>query len=304
MNAVLKRRRRFYKELPLHLMLLPPVILVLVYSYGPMLGIVIAFQDFIPSSGWFGSKWVGLENFKYILGTPDSLQVLSNTFIISCLKLASGTVSAIALAILLNEVRKKVFAKSFQTIVYLPHFMSWVILSGILVDMLSPSEGVINHFLQFLHMKPIYFLGSDNWFRFVAVVSNVWKEVGFDMIVYLAALLGIDRTQYETAALDGAGYWSQMWHITLPGIRYIIVLLLVLNTGNILNAGFDQIFNLYSPQVYHSADILDTFVYRLGIEQGQYGVATAVSLFKSVVSLVLISSSYFLAYKVADYRIF
>ncbi|MCM3745736.1 ABC transporter permease subunit [Paenibacillus pasadenensis] len=285
-------------------MLLPPVILVLVFSYGPMAGIVIAFQDFVPANGWFNSPWIGLDNFKYVLDFPDVRQVLWNTFFIAVLKIAAGTVCPIILALSLNEVKKTLFKRGIQTIVYLPHFMSWVLLAGILIDILSPSGGIINNMLQALGMQPIYFLGDGAWFRATLIISNVWKEVGFDTIVYLAAIVSIDRTQYESAVLDGAGYTRQMWHITLPGIRGIIILLMLLNIGSILNAGFDQIFNLYSPQVYDSADILDTFVYRIGMEEMQYGVATAVGLFKSIVSFVLITLSYYLAYKVVNYRIF
>ncbi|WP_176444806.1 ABC transporter permease [Paenibacillus herberti] len=285
-------------------MLIPPVILVLIFSYGPMLGIVIAFQDFVPANGWFNSPWIGLDNFTYVLEFPDVKQILWNTFLIAILKIAAGIVCPILLALSLNEIKKTLFKRGFQTIVYLPHFMSWVLLAGILIDILSPSGGIINNILKSLNMQPIYFLGEGTWFRAVLIVSNVWKEVGFDTIVYLAAILSIDRTQYESAVLDGAGYARQLWHITLPGIRGIIVLLMLLNIGSILNAGFDQIFNLYSPQVYESADILDTFVYRIGMEEMQYGVATAVGLFKSIVSFVLITFSYYLAYKVVNYRIF
>ncbi|OXM17501.1 protein lplB [Paenibacillus herberti] len=297
-------RQKLFKELPLHLMLIPPVILVLIFSYGPMLGIVIAFQDFVPANGWFNSPWIGLDNFTYVLEFPDVKQILWNTFLIAILKIAAGIVCPILLALSLNEIKKTLFKRGFQTIVYLPHFMSWVLLAGILIDILSPSGGIINNILKSLNMQPIYFLGEGTWFRAVLIVSNVWKEVGFDTIVYLAAILSIDRTQYESAVLDGAGYARQLWHITLPGIRGIIVLLMLLNIGSILNAGFDQIFNLYSPQVYESADILDTFVYRIGMEEMQYGVATAVGLFKSIVSFVLITFSYYLAYKVVNYRIF
>ncbi|SDT51467.1 putative aldouronate transport system permease protein [Paenibacillaceae bacterium GAS479] len=297
-------RQKFFKELPLHLMLIPPVILVMIFSYGPMLGIVIAFQDFVPANGWFNSPWIGLDNFTYVLEFPDVKQILWNTFLIAILKISAGIVCPILLALSLNEVKKTLFKRGFQTIVYLPHFMSWVLLAGILIDILSPSGGIINNILKSLNIQPIYFLGEGTWFRTILIVSNVWKEVGFDTIVYLAAILSIDRTQYESAVLDGAGYARQLWHITLPGIRGIIVLLMLLNIGGILNAGFDQIFNLYSPQVYESADILDTFVYRIGMEEMQYGVATAVGLFKSIVSFVLITFSYYLAYRVVKYRIF
>ncbi|CAM4511415.1 putative aldouronate transport system permease protein [Paenibacillus endophyticus] len=287
-----------------HLMLLPAVILVLIYSYGPIVGIVISFQDFIPSNGWFGSEWIGLDNFKYVFGMPNTMQVIGNTLLISFLKMIVGIVFPLGLAILLNEVKNVLFKRTVQTVVYMPYFLSWIILSGILIDILSPSGGIVNNFLAFLGIEPIYFLGEGPWFRFILVASHIWKELGFDTIVYLAAILSIDKSLYEAASLDGAGHMKQMWHITLPGMRPIIVLLSVLSLGNILNAGFDQVFNLYSPQVYSSADILDTYVYRIGMEQMQYGVATAVGLFKSFVSFVFICTSYLLAYRLANYRIF
>lgn len=297
------RKRRFSTG-AYHLMLLPAVILVLIYSYGPIMGIAIAFQDFVPSRGWFGSEWIGLDNFKYVFGMPDTMKVIGNTLFISFMKIIVGIIFPLTLAILLNEVKNVVFKRSVQTIVYMPYFLSWIILSGILIDILSPSGGIVNNFLQFLGMEPIYFLGDGGWFRFIIVASHIWKELGFDTIVYLAAILSIDKSLYEAAALDGAGHMKQAWHITLPGMRPIIVLLSVLSLGNVLNAGFDQVFNLYSPQVYSSGDILDTYVFRIGMEQMQYGVATAVGLFKSIVSLIFICVSYLLAYRIANYRIF
>ncbi|MFD0671111.1 ABC transporter permease [Cohnella sp. GCM10027633] len=287
-----------------HLMLLPAVILVLIYSYGPIAGIVIAFQDFVPSKGWFESDWIGLGNFEYVFNMPDTMQVLKNTLLISLMKMIVGIVFPLTLAILLSEVKNALFKRSLQTIVYMPYFLSWVILSGILVDILSPTNGIVNNALHVFGIDSIYFLGDGVWFRIVLVASHIWKELGFDTIVYLAAILSIDKSLYEAASIDGAGHMKQAWHITLPGMRPIIVLLSVLGLGNILNAGFDQVFNLYSPQVYDSADILDTYVYRVGIEQMQYGVATAIGLFKSVVSLIFISGSYYMAYRFANYRIF
>jgi putative aldouronate transport system permease protein len=298
------KKKRGFSQSAFHIMLLPAVILVLIYSYGPIVGISIAFQDFVPSNGWFGSQWIGLENFRYLLDMPDIKQVLKNTVLIALMKMVVGIVFPVGLAILLNEIKKVVFKRTVQTIVYLPYFLSWVILSGILIDLLSPSGGFVNEVLVFFHIQPIYFLGNDAWFRVILIVSHLWKEIGFDTIIYLAAILSIDKSLYEASALDGAGHMKQVWHITLPGMIPIIVLLSVLSMGNILNAGFYQIFNLYSPQVYTSSDILDTFVYRLGLQQMQYGVATAVGLIKSVVSFLFISVSYYMAYKIANYRVF
>jgi putative aldouronate transport system permease protein len=194
--------------------------------------------------------------------------------------------------------------RGIQTAIYLPHFLSWVILGGVFIDILSPSGGLVNNILQLFRLKPIFFLGDNKWFPFTMVTTETWKEFGYGTIIYLAAITGIDPSLYEAARMDGANRWKQMLHVTLPGMKMVIVLLMVLSLGNLLNAGFDQIFNMYSPPVYQSGDIIDTFVYRIGILDAQFGVATAVGLFKSLVSLTFISVSYYFAYRFADYRIF
>ena len=293
------------REVPLHLMVLPGILLVLIFNYLPMMGIIIAFEKFIPARGLFGhQKWVGLGNFKYVLDMPNTLQVLNNTLLIAVLKIIAGLAVPLIFALLINEIRSKTLKRSIQTMIYFPYFLSWIILGGILIDILSPSEGIVNMTLKAIGINPIFFLGDNKWFPITMVVSNTWKEFGFGTIIYLAAIAGIDPVLYEAAIIDGASRWKQTLHVTLPGMIMIIVLLTVLSMGNILNAGFDQVFNLYSPQVYESGDILDTLVYRLGLLQYQYGPATAVGLFKSIVSTFLICTSYYLAYKVAKYRIF
>ena len=293
------------RNLPLHLMILPGLLLVLVFSYIPIAGTYIAFQKFIPAKGFLGDqRWVGWGNFRYLLDMPDIFRVLWNTVYIAVMKMIAGIVVPLTVALLLNELRNGIVKRGVQTLIYLPHFLSWIILGGVLVDILSPSSGIVNEVLGAFGIKPIYFLGSNDWFPFTMVISDIWKEFGFATIVYLAALTGIDPQQYEAAIIDGAGRWKQTLHITLPGMRMIIVLMAVLSLGNVLNAGFDQIVNLYSSQVYKSGDIIDTMVYRLGLQQAQYGVATAVGLFKSVVSFLFISVAYYAAYKLADYRIF
>lgn len=288
----------------LHLMVLPSLAVVLVYCYGPMVGAIIAFKKFMPSKGIFGSPWVGWDNFKYMVLMEDTPRVIMNTITIAVMKMSIGLIVPVIAALLLNEVRKNIFRRTFQTLVYLPHFLSWVILGGILIDLLSPASGVVNQFLGWFGIAPIYFLGDNSWFRFSVVLSDVWKEFGFSTIVYLAALTSINPVLYEAAEIDGANRWQQTWNVTLPGMIPIIILMATLSLGNILNAGFDQIFNLYSPQVYETGDIIDTFVYRLGLQQFQYSVATAVGLFKSVIALILISVSYIMAYRFANYRIF
>lgn len=297
-------RRKFIREIPLYIMLAPAIVLVLVYSYAPMVGIVMAFQRVLPGKGIFGSPWVGLDNFKFVMEMPTILQVIWNTIRIAGLKAIAGVVVPVTVALMLNNVTSRFFKRTVQTIIYLPHFLSWIIMAGILVDILSPSEGVINQALGIVGIKPIFFLGDDKVFPWTMVFTDVWKSFGFGTIIYLAALTDIDPTLYEAAVVDGATRWQQTWHITLPGISGTIIMLSTLSLGNILNAGFDQIFNLYSPLVYRTGDIIDTLVYRTGILNNQYGVATAVGLLKSVVSLVLIGIAYKLAAKWADYRIF
>ena len=296
---------RFRKELPFHLMLLVPVILVFIYMYLPMGGLVIAFQKFIPAKGLFGDqKWVGLGNFELLLKNPQSLPALRNTVIISAWKIVLHLLIPVTVSILLNEIRSAAFRRTVQTMIYLPHFLSWIILGGILIDILSPSGGLLNRFLGLFGIEPIFFLGDNHWFRFTLIFTDVWKEFGFGTIVYLAAITNIDPTQYEAATIDGANRFQRMVHVTLPNMRMIIVLMMVLSLGNVLNAGFDQVYNLYSKQVYSTGDIIDTFIYRLGLIQQQFGQSTAMGMFKSVVSTFFISVSYFCAYKFADYRIF
>lgn len=288
-----------------HAMMLPGAALLLLFSYVPMFGIVIAFQRFIPALGIFGpQEWIGMGNFRYLLDLPTSFQVFYNTLIIASAKIVLGMIVPIVIALLLNEVNNRAYKRVVQTIVYFPYFVSWVIFGGILVDLLSPSTGIVNNMITAFGIKPVFFLGDPEWFRATLIITDVWKTFGFGTVIYLAAMTSISPTLYEAASIDGAGRFQRMWHITLPGISMIIVLLMVLNLGNILNAGFEQVFNLYSPLVYRTGDIIDTFVYRLGILQAQFGVATAVGLFKSVISFALITSSYYMAYRFFSYRLF
>ncbi|MGG4032955.1 ABC transporter permease subunit [Paenibacillus cisolokensis] len=298
------RTKRFRRNGQLHLMLVPGLAMIALFSYLPMAGLGIAFQDFNPIVGFAGMNWNGWDNFAYMLALPDFAPAVRNTIIISSMKIAAGIAVPVVVALMLNEVRSTLFKRSVQTVIYMPHFFSWVILGGIVIDVLSPSEGLVNTAIRFLGGDAIPFLSSNDWFRYVLVFTDQWKEFGFSTIVYLAALTAIDQGLYEAAVMDGAGRWRQTWHITLPGIRPIVVLMGTLSLGNILNGGFDQVFNLYNPMVYETGDILDTLVYRIGIVQTQYAVAAAIGLIKSVVSLVLIGLGYWLAYRFAKYRIF
>jgi len=295
--------RRFKLESPLHLMLIPGVVATLIYAYGPMAGIVMAFQKFRPTLGFLKSKWIGLDNFEYVFNLPDFMQVLWNTIIIAVLKIAFGLLIPLVLALLLNEVRKMAFKRVVQTSVFLPFFLSWTVLAGVLFEILS-LKGPLNGMIEAIGLEPILFMGNDDWFRAVLVGSDVWKGMGYNMIIFLAAITGINPSLYEAAVVDGAGKWKQMLHITLPGMAQIIILITTLSLGGILNAGFEQILLMYNPTVYGSADIIDTFVYRMGLFDQQYGPAAAIGLFKSAISLVLVGLSYMLAYRLSNYRIF
>ncbi|SDW76653.1 sugar ABC transporter permease [Paenibacillus sp. CF384] len=286
-----------------HLMLLPGIIFLILFSIVPMFGIVIAFQDYQPTLGMFHSDWVGWENFTYMFSLPDSKLILVNTLVIAIMKIIAGLIVPFVFALLLHEVFSVKFKRTIQTIVYLPHFMSWVILSGVMINILS-LDGIINHIVQFFGFEPIMFLQSNVWFRPIVVASDVWKEFGFSTIIYIAALTSINGNLYEAAAIDGANRYQRLKYITIPSLLPTVILLATLSLGNVLNAGFEQILNLYNPIVYQSGDIIDTYVYRAGLLETQYGLATAVGMLKSVVSLILISVSYALASRFANYRIF
>jgi putative aldouronate transport system permease protein len=268
-----------------------------------MFGLVMAFQDYVPTLGIFGSDWVGLRNFKTLFTMLEFTRALRNTVFIAGCKIVLGIVIPVIFALLLNEVRSRRLQRSIQTLIYLPHFISWILMAGILRDMLSPSVGVVNTMLKTFGMEPVFFLGINRIFPAVIIFSDLWKEFGYGTIIYLAALTGIDPTLYEVAYVDGANRWKQLIHITMPGIAPMIVLMTTLAMGNIFNAGFDQIFNLYAPVVYESGDILDTLLYRLGLVSMQFSISTAAGMMKSVVSMILILVSYRIAFKTTGYRV-
>lgn len=286
-----------------YLMLIPGFLWLFVFSIVPMFGIVISFQYFNPGKGILGSDWAGLEHFKYMFLLKDTQEVFMNTLVIASMKIVANLIAPLLFALMLNELRLMILRRWIQTIVYLPHFLSWVILGGIVLDLFS-YNGPVNQLTALFGYQPKLFFADSQLFPFLVVGSDVWKEFGFGTIIYLAALTGINPALYEAANIDGAGRWRSLWHITLPGIRTTAVLLTVLSLGNVLNAGFDQIFNLYNPLVYSTGDIIDTWVYRTGLLNLQYELATAVGLLKSVVGFLLISVSYYLAYRFVNYRIF
>ncbi len=290
------------KQWQYHILLIPAVVLVFIFSYIPLYGLIIAFQKYNPAMG-FNSPWVGMENFEYLFRQPGFVRTIWNTFFIAVMKLIGGIIVPVTFALLLNEVRSTRIKRTYQTIVYMPNFLSWVIMAGVMIDILA-TDGAVNAVLGIVGLGPVNFLGDNSIFPWTMIISDIWKTFGFGTVVYLAALTGIDPGLYEAAIVDGAKRWKQTVYITLPMLMPTVVLMTILALGNVLNAGFDQIYNLYSPMVYKSGDIIDTYVYRLGIQQAQYSVGTAVGMFKSLVSGVLICASYYLADRVAGYRVF
>jgi putative aldouronate transport system permease protein len=295
-------RKTLLREGPYHLLLLPCIVVVFIFSYIPLYGLVIAFQRYNVALG-FRSPWVGLNNFRTVFAQPHFIQTIWNTLYIAVFKILGGIIVPVFFALLLNEISNVYVKRAFQTIIYLPYFLSWVIMAGVFIDILA-LDGIVNHFLGLFGVQPVQFLGTPNIFPWTMIVTDIWKTFGFGTVIYLAALTGIDPGLYEAALVDGANRWQQTIYITLPSITTTVVLMSVLGLGNVLNAGFDQIYNLYSPIVYSSGDIIDTFVYRMGIKEAQFSIATAVGLFKSVISAFLIGLSQFLAGRVAGYRVF
>ena len=291
------------EQISYHIMLLPGMIFVAIFSLLPMVGIVMAFQNFQPAKGIFGSEWVGLQNFETLMLFPDVKNVILNTIIIAVSKLILNIIVPVIFAVLLNEVRNQGLKRTMQTIVYLPYFLSWVILALMFQNIFSYT-GMVNQLVQALGGEPVMYLISNDYFRPIVILTDVWKNFGYGAVVYLATITGIDPQLYEAGEIDGANRWDKMIHITLPALKGTIILMATLSLGNVLNAGFDQIYNMYSPLVYETGDIIDTYVYRMGLEKLQYSMSTAVGLFKSVISFVLIVTSYKLADKFAGYRIF
>jgi putative aldouronate transport system permease protein len=300
-------KRPFIKqnEIPLHLMLLPGLAITFIFSYLPLAGLIVGFQRFIPARGLFGNQqWVGLDNFRLVFAMPNTPNVIRNTVVIAFGKIALGLLIPMVVTLLLNELRSGGIKRVIQTIIYFPYFISWIVFAALLQDLLSPSSGLVNQVLGYFGVEPLFFLGDNRYFQGTVIITDTIKNFGYGTVVYMAAITGIDPNLYEAAEIDGAGRWRQTWHITLPGMQMVIVLMMVLSLGNVLNAGFDQIFNMYNQYVYETGDILDTMMYRMGLEQAIFGPSTAMGFFKSMVSLVFISLSYFIAYKLFDYRIF
>lgn len=295
-----KLSRRIWENRWNYVFLLPAFLFFVLFCYVPMGGVVIAFKDYAFRKGIFGSEWVGLKHFERFFGSYLFKELLSNTMAISLYKIIFGFTAPIIFALLLNEIRNMKFKKAVQTISYLPYFMSWVVLGGILTELLSPSRGIVNQFLGLFGIGPIHFLGDSKYFRGVLVLSDIWQGVGWGSVIYLAAIAGVDVQQYESARIDGANRWDIAVRITLPSIMPTIVTMFILRLGGILSAGFDQVFNLYSPVVYDVGDIIDTWVYRTGLIDAKYDFATAVGLFKSVVGMVLVITANFITTRIGE----
>lgn len=286
--AIGKVWRYVFTNRYLYLMLLPALVFYAVFHYYPMYGAIIAFKDFNITKGILGSPWVGTKHFEYLFELEKFRTVFWNTIVISCYRLVFGFPAPIIVALLLNEIMNRAFKRTVQTVIYLPHFISWVILGGLLVNLLSTDGGVVNKVIEALGGSPIGFLSDDSHFRSTLVWSMIWKEFGWNTIIYMAALAGVNPQLYEAAVMDGANRWRRIWHITIPCIRSTIVILLLLRIGSMMEAGFEQIFVLYHTGVYSVSDIIDTYVYRIGLTEGRFSLAAAVGLFKSVINFVLL----------------
>lgn len=283
------------RDIPVYMLLLPAALLLFVFHYLPIYGIIIAFQDFSPFKGVLGSDWVGFKYFEQFLTDPNFWRVFKNTIVINLMQIIIGFPIPIIFAIFLNELWSNRFKKVVQTVSYLPHFISWVVAASIIVTMLSPSTGLINRVIEALGGEPVYFLAKQEYFRMIIVITAVWKELGMQSVYYIAALASIDTELYEAAKMDGAGKIKQTIHVTLPGLLPIISILLILKIGHMVTIGFEQIFLLYNPLVYDVGDVISTYTYRLGIEQTQYSLTTAIGFSQSVVNFMLV----FLANKVS-----
>ena len=275
----------------LYIFLIIPIAFYVVFKYVPMYGAIIAFKDFKIGLGIFGSQWVGFAHFRQLFRNVDFFNIIKNTLLLNIYALVFGFPVPIILAILLNEVRSGLYKRINQSILYLPHFISWVVLAGIFIQMLSPSTGVVNLILKAVGITPIYFMASSFWWPIMFVVSGIWQGAGWGSIIFLAAVSAIDPELYEAARIDGAGKLQQIWHITLPGIKATIAIMLILRMGSMMDVGFEHIYNLQNAAVYDVSDVISTYVYRVGIRGAQYSYTTAIGLFQSVISLILVVST-------------
>jgi putative aldouronate transport system permease protein len=297
LSAIRKLGLDLRKDWDLYAMLIPGIIFVAIFRYTPMYGVLIAFKDFNIFSGMKDSPWVGMANFNRLFQSEEFANVFTNTIVISLMKIVFLFPLPIIMALLMNEIGSVVFKRSIQTVAYLPHFLSWVIVSGLFLQLLSVNDGVLNQLLTGLGLHAVPFFMDNGIFRWVLLISAGWKETGWSTIVYLAAITTIDPSLYEAARMDGAGRFRQMWNVTLPGMAPVILLMLILRLGSILDAGTEQILVMYNPTVYPVSDVIGTFVYRIGLGQQDYSFSTAVGLFESAVAFVMVLGGNFLSRK-------
>ncbi|MBP1993233.1 ABC transporter permease [Paenibacillus eucommiae] len=294
MAATLYRYRWYY------LMMLPGVLYFIIFHYGPMGGLIIAFKDYNLVKGVWGSEWAGLKHFYTIFESPDIIRTLRNTVVISVYRIVFNMLPDLMLALVLNEIRIRWFKRAIQTITYGPYFLSWVVVYGLAFSFLAPDSGLLNQTIREFGGTTVDFLTAKEYFRSILISTEIWKNTGFGAIIYLAALAAIDPSLYEAAVVDGAGRWRQLWHVTLPGVANVFVLLLIMRIGHILDAGFEQVYIFYNSRVYEVADIIDTWVFRRGLEQFDFSVATAVGFFKGVIGLLLVIGANQLAKKLGQ----
>lgn len=300
-ETITKQYRKHYQLL---LMMVPAFLLLFVFRYLPLYGIQIAFKEFYPLKGIHGSEWVGLEHFIALFKGRYFLPVLRNTLLISTYKIVFGFPAPIILCLFLNEVRHIHFKKTVQTISYLPHFISWVVLAGMTIEFLSPSRGPINILLKSMGLDPVFFVADEQWFRSVLVISSIWKQIGWSSIVYLAAITNIDPSLYEVADIDGAGRLRKIWNVTLPGIAPVVTIMFIFAIGKIITDDFDQIYNLLNINVYSVGDVISTYTYREGLCNMNFSYSTAVGLFKNVISFSLVMLTNYLARRTGDHALF
>ena len=289
--------RRMLNHWEIYVMMLPVIVFFLIFSYYPMYGIVIAFKDYWPTLGITGSPWVGFKHFEWLFATPEFLRALKNTIVISLLKLVFCFPVPIILALLLNELSLIKYKKAVQTAIYLPYFISWVIISSTIYTLLSVNGGIVNNLLMSMGLDRVNFLTNEKYFYPILILAEIWKGAGWGTVIYISAMSGINPELYEAATMDGCGRFKKMWHITIPCIQPIIILMFILQVGNLMNAGFDSIFNLYNPAIYSVSDILDTYAYRIGISQGLVERGTALGLFKTVINFFMLLGANYIVKK-------
>ena len=289
-------------DIALYVMMIPYILYMLIFLYKPMWGLQIAFKDYSLFGGVEDSAWIGFENFKTFLTGPYCGRLIKNTLLIGFYGLIFGFPIPVILAILLNEVKNHMFRKSIQTMMYLPYFVSTVVVAGIVTNLLAPS-GLVNTVLQKLGMESIYFMTEPKWFRTIYTAMTIWQSAGYSAVIYLAALSGVDVQLYEACQIDGGNKLRQMWHITLPGIAPTVVIMLIMNCGSLINVGAESIILLYQPTTYETADVISTYVYRIGLTDGDYGLATAVGLFNSVIALLFVYLANTISKHVSEYSL-